>query len=406
MIKAITAYTTEMDDKSVAAAEIMSHIETQGPLLSNSFGFVSCVPEFIQGDVLAAIAEALPFDIIGTTTIATLAPGVENAEWALTLLILTSDDVTFIPGLTEPLTGENPVPVSDAYAIAEQKAAAAGVPAGTKPAFIIDYSPLLIAAGGDFLVKSMSDAAGESVPVFGMQIVDNTVDYKESRAIYGADTYEDRVAFVLVYGDVKPKFYIATLDTEHMFRDKGVITGVSGNCIHTINDIPAIDYLASLGIEKDEEGNIPGINTYPFIANLGDGMEPIVRILFAVTPDGDVVCGGDLPKGSVISVGSIDTNGIVESTSQRLDEILTGEKPDALLIFSCVGRYIVMGYEHNREMAAVLEKLTGSDVPYTFTYAGGEMCPVHPSSAAETSIAGDKLFANRFHNLTFVALAL
>jgi hypothetical protein len=406
MIKAITSYTKEMDYKDVATEEILSQIEAQGPLLKNSFGFINCVPEFIDSGVASAIAEALPFDVIGTTTISSIAPGVEDPEWALTLLVLTSDDVIFVPGLTEPITKEDPAPIAEAYAAAEERAFASGVTAGTKPALVIDYSSLLTVAGGDFYTEAMSEAAGGKVPIFGLLTVDNSADYSGSKVIYGSDTYKDRVAFVLMYGDVKPKFYIATLAAERLFRDKGVITDVDGNLIHTINDVSVIDYLSSLGIERDEDGSFSGVNSYPFVVDLGDGMEPIIRILFAVTPDGDAVCGGNLPKGSVISIGSINADGIIEATSQKLDDIFAGGKPNALLMFSCIGRYLVLGYEQNLELDAVKGKLAETGVPFTFAYVGGEICPVRPTSPNAADIGDGERLANRFHNETFIALAL
>jgi hypothetical protein len=312
----------------------------------------------------------------------------------LTIMVLTSDDVYFESGLTAPIPGEDETPILEAYAKASEAAAAAG--AGARPALILSYMPLLLNAGGDFLVNTMSKASG-GVPNFGTIIVDNTADYSSSRSFYNGEAFADRYAFVLLYGDVTPKFYQATLPAERIFREKGIVTDATGNQIKSVNGMLVGEYLLSLGLTKDENDQFVGVNSYPFVVDYNDGTDPVIRILFAITPEGYAVCGGDVPVGATLSVGNMDGNDIVRATTGTLDEIAGAENPDVLILFSCIGRYLAMGYEPYREISAVHEALDGKGLNYIFAYSGGEICPAHGGA--------DESTVNHFHNLTFTACA-
>jgi hypothetical protein len=391
MLKAFTLSTSEIDDVEAAVAEIKEQLDAQDELLSNSIGLVSCYYDFIESGVIAALKDALPFEFIGGTTIGTAAPGGGEPD-DLVILVLTSDDVSFVTGLTEPILSEDEDVITRGYAAAASKADAEG-----KPALMLSYAPLLMNVGGDFFVNALSKTSG-NVPNFGTIVVDDTIDYRNSSVVFNGEAYKDRLALILLYGEVKPRFYLASLSKEKIFREKGVVTSSVGNQLKTINNISVEDYLLSLGLTKGENGAITGVNSYPFIVDYGDGATPVVRIMFAITPEGYAVCGGDIPEGAILSVGSIDGNEVVKATGDRLREIAADGKPDVILIFSCIGRYFSLGYDNDRETAAVKKSLDAAGVPFSMTYSGGEICPTYTTEGAKT-------MTNRFHNDTFAACA-
>ncbi|MDR1778762.1 MAG: FIST C-terminal domain-containing protein [Clostridiales Family XIII bacterium] len=396
MIRSFTAFTNEVDDTEAAVSEIQTQLDAFGPLGRSTVALVNAYPEFIESGAYEAIARALPFPVVGCTTLGAVDPATEILE-CLSFHILTSDDVYFQPGLTEPIPGEAEAPILEGYARAVFEAENAGIANANKPALILSYLPLLMNAGGDFLVQAIDKASG-GVLNFGTTAVDDTTDYLNSRVLFNEGIYADRYAFVLVYGEVNPRFYVATIPPDRILANTGVVTAVSGNQIQAINNRPVSEFLMDLGLTKDENDVIVGMNSYPFIVDLGDGRPPVVRIIFAITPEGYAVCGGDIPVGATLSVGNIDKPSVLYATGEKLDELLADGAPGALISFSCIGRLYAMEFEPLKEAHLVRDKFAPTRTPFTLAYSGGEVCPL--------KTAGETNYANRFHNDTFIACAI
>jgi hypothetical protein len=67
-----------------------------------------------------------------------------------------------------------------------------------------------------------------------------------------------------------------------------------------------------------------------------------------------------------------------------------------MLIFSCVGRYFSLLYDHSAEMEMVVSAIEGRNVPYLMAYCGGEACPVYSDTGK---------LSNRAHSNTFIVCA-
>jgi hypothetical protein len=387
MIDMITAHTGEIDDIEAAVADLLAQIEAGKGLRKNSIGLISCFADFISSGLVKELAEKLPFEILGTTTLAS-----ENreaqGETLLILSVLTSDEIEFVTGLTGPITGEDPELLRAAY----EKAAGNR---GERPALMLAFAPLLMNVSGDFFAEAWGDITG-NVPVFGTLAVDHNPDYHESQTILNGETFRDRLAFALVYGDIKPSFIVGGIPENKVFREKGVVTASQGNQLQEVNGVSVADYLSGLGLSKDKEGHIVGINSFPFILDYNDGTQPVIRVMFAITPEGYAVCGGKMPVGASLTVGSINAEDVLNTTGETLRIALTiGESNDTkhgMLIFSCVGRFFAQGFDTVAEMKKVREVL-GNRLPFHFFYSGTELCPVY---------GDDKAVFNRSHNDTII----
>lgn len=386
------AFTLEADDVDAAVAEILEQLNLD-ELKANSLGLVSALPAFVESGVVAALQEALPFELVGQTSIATSASGSDDMD-QLSLLVLTADDVEFSLSLSSPITGETSEPLSTAYSQATEGHT-------ERPQFILGYVPLLLTASGDFFVESISKASG-GVPFFAALAVDDTMDYHTSQVIYKGQGYRDQMAFVLFYGNVQPHFYMAGITHGRVFDKTGVVTSSAGSQLKTINDAPVSEFLVSLGINPNEEGEFVGINSFPYIVDYNDGTDPVIRVMFAVTPEGSAVCGGDIPEGATLAVSYFDTDEIMDSSSACIKQIaadIEAEGRQAVLAFSCIGRYFTLSFEPDAEARLLHEALDTKGIPYTFTYCGGEICPVPGTE-------GSKELTNRAHNSTFIAVTL
>jgi hypothetical protein len=390
MLKALTAYTGEIDDVKVAVSEILQQLNEK-ELLANSVGFLTCYSDFIESGVVKALCDVLPFEVVGSTTLGNSVPG-STGMMLLTLMVLTSDDVSFAVGLTGAFSSENKELLSAEYQAARAKIE-------RQPSLMLSFAPLLVNAGGDFYANAFSEISG-GIPNFGMISVDHNIDYHESQVICNGGAYHDRYAFVLLAGNINPQFFTGSISSEKIFREQGVVTASNGNQLQTINDRPAVDYLKQIGLTSDEKGTIIGINTFPFIVDYNDGTMPIVRAIFAQTPEGYAVCGGDIPVGSTLSVGFMDGEEVITTTSESLSSALALQNASCILMFSCVGRYFSLGYDPMREIERVRELMEETGIPYQFAYSGTELCPVYERKRNNDSAT------NRSHNDTIVICVL
>jgi hypothetical protein len=240
------------------------------------------------------LQEALPFDLIGQTTLAATAPGSAILE-NLTILVLSSDDMEFVATLSEPINGEDKTLLRATYDQAAAKH-------DERPALILSFVPLLLNVGGDFFVNTLNEASG-GAPLFGSLAVDNTSDYHESRVIYRGVAYPSSLALILLYGDYKPRFVLATISRDTILGGSGIVSKSRGNQVLEIDGGPALKFLLSRGLAADENGEITDLNFFPYVVDYNDGTDPVIRVIFATTPEGDVVCLGDIPEGASLSVG-------------------------------------------------------------------------------------------------------
>ncbi|MDL2317624.1 FIST C-terminal domain-containing protein [Eubacteriales bacterium OttesenSCG-928-A19] len=381
MIRMLTAYTREVDDAQEAVEELLSQLDLPGKQLKHSIGIVMCYAEFLDTGVIQALSERLPFEIVGCTTIAGGVNGASDIA-ILTLSVLTSDDVTFETALSEPVTGSE-----------EDKYGAIRPLLREDTALVLCFLPFVQNLGGELILSEMTETAG-SVPIFGTVASDHTVDYHISSAIYHDTPHNDRVAMVVISGAVTPRFLVTSISDRRVRKQKAMITKSDGSVLQEVNGLPVMEYLDSVGLAL---GNgFEGVNTIPFMVDYEDGAQPVARAMYLRTPESHIICGGAMPEGATLSLGTIDEEEVVQTSTEEARAIITGAgEVHGVLMFSCLSRLQVLGFERSREMN-ILDSILG-DTPYQICYAGGEICPVYRNE-------NDSV--NRFHNFTIVACIL
>ena len=150
-----------------------------------------------------------------------------------------------------------------------------------------------------------------------------------------------------------------------------------------------MEYLKEIGF-TEEQLPAPGVGAIPLIINYMGSTKPVVRAVFAVTPEGHVACGGKMPTGATLGIGHVDTNDVLNTTSKTVRAFI--EKDSVLLCYSCIARYLVLGANSTAEVEKVIEA-AGSGTEYHFTYTGGEICPLPDSNGN---------LKNVYHNFTIV----
>lgn len=386
MIDMLTAVTFEMDDAATAVAEIAAQLELTTKLRKNAVGIISCYPEFLETEVAKAICGSLPFDVLGCTTMGN-GNSAGQGQMMLSLAVLTSDEVSFSAAVSAPLGKKEYLDhLKEVY----QRAAAA-LP--EKPSLLISFAPMVDYLSGDVMIEALNDISG-GLPIFGTLPSDHTTDYSQSHTIFNGELYGDAMPLLLLSGPVNPRFFIISIPEKNRQKQQAIITSSEGNVLHKVNDMPLLDYLATLGISSST--GMDSIKIVPFVVDYNDGTTPVARGIYRFMSDGSAMCGGLMPCHSTLSIGSLEYDDVISTAKEIIGKALAVPDVNCLLIFSCICRGWALGMDTMAELETVREAVNGA-VPYAMCYAGGEICPVY-NEQGETF--------NRFHNYTCVLCAL
>ncbi|MDR2400212.1 MAG: FIST C-terminal domain-containing protein [Deferribacteraceae bacterium] len=382
MIKLLFAHTMEVDDPKAAVAEILGQLEIEKNLLKNSVGIFSFHREFAANLVLEALDGALPFELAGISTISSAVR--ENyGEFILTLTVLTSDDVIFSAGMSDPLGDDINPPIEKLY-----NECAAKLPG--KASFIFSCFPFSYEHSGEKFVASLDEITGE-IPNFGAVALDIGIYYRKPLVSFGGFAYEDRAAIILFYGDVRPSYSLSWPANPHVIKGIAFLTKSDGHYITEINAMPAANFFYNL--ELLEKGDYIRMSSIMLIVENPEFEEPVCMVLLGPLEDGSFFCSSSIPVGSCISIVVLDREYALSLTEKAVSTVKN--RKDGVMLFSCSAYYIILELDTFAGIKTI-ESVLGDSVPYFFAYSGGEICP---SKAVK---GGHK---NRFHNASIIALS-
>lgn len=386
MLKVLTAYTTEIDEVDVAVEEILGQLDLDHNMGTQSVGIVSCYTEYLQSGVVRALAERLPFDILGITTLAN-GTAEQMGTLQLCLTVITGDAIQVSTAYSAPLTLDTlDETVHATFAKAAQK-----LP--EKPVMAFAFLPLLPTVAGELIFQKLDKESG-NIPIFGALACDDTIEFSECVAFRGDEADRQSMAIALISGDIHPRFFVTSVSDNRIQRQKAVITKSEGYVLHEVNGTPIVEYMESLGL--NEQNGLNATRALPFMIDYNDGSKPVARAILQITPSGEVICCGMMPENTTLGIASIDYTEVMKTAQKAASEVLTGDDIHGVLMFSCVVRSYVIGADVLAEIDTI-KQVIGDSVPYTVSYCGGELCPMYMPE-------GDAV--NRFHNFTIVACVL
>ena len=385
MLKCASFYTSEVDNQEIAVKEINEQLNKKLDLLEHSVGIIMCNPEFIATGVLKAVCDNLPFDLAGITT-ASQAVNDGAGELLLTIFVMTADDTRFFTGITDNMDDNVDGSVEAAYKkIAEEKQEA--------PRLVLVFPPFGLHAG-DAYVKAWGKIT-PNIPIFGTCAIDDTAAFSECETIYNGTNYKAAMAFVLCYGNINPRFMIATLSESNVVSTKAEVTKAEGNCVYEINNDNALKYF-------EEKGFAESVKYTPFMIDFlkredYDGV-PVIRGHADFTENGAAIFYGYVDEGSTFTMLRCDPDDILAKTRQKLEQLNRLPDVNGVLLFPCVvRRAALLGVNKHLMELQIARDTIHPDIPFMMGYAGGEICP--------TSIR-DGIPTNRFHNHTLVILVV
>jgi hypothetical protein len=159
------------------------------------------------------------------------------------------------------------------------------------------------------------------------------------------------------------------------------ITRSKDNILYELDGEPALDvYRRYLG---EWSKDLPGSGLLFPISLLEDERHEtgLIRTLLGIDEtSGSLILAGDVTEQSYARLMHADTGGLVEGARQAARSALAGGGPaDLALLFSCVGRKLVMGGRVDEEVDAVAQELGDGTILAGF-YSYGEIGPHHQAS--------------------------
>lgn len=239
-----------------------------------------------------------------------------------------------------------------------------GKAAFTNPAFIIANSG--VSLDGEPFVEGILEGFGKHPTAENNEVT-----------IFGGKAADDlalQSTFVFTNGKSKDCALIALIIDEDKIDVKGIatcgwkaigttktVTKSEGNIVYTIDDKPALDTLMNfLGVEIKQDGDKEIVTFlsswyYPLQVER-ENVDPVIRTaMFANREERSLICSGKVPQGSKIRFAmppdfdSIDT--VVAECKTIKDD--AQQEADALIMFSCVSRYLSFGLVIKEELEQV-----------------------------------------------------
>ncbi|MDR1899025.1 MAG: FIST C-terminal domain-containing protein [Treponema sp.] len=361
MIKMLTAFTEEIDDVELAVSEVLTQLDLDNNRLANSLGIIHCYSDFVDSGVVGALSARLPFDTVGCTTISGSTPA-GMSQLGLTVTVLTSGDVGFVSGVSEPVAGTVDAPVTELY-----RRLAAGFP--QKPVMLLPFIPFMVNVGGDEFIEKI-DALSGGLPAFGTLSISNEPDFSRTYTFYNGEAYPASLVMTALTGGADPVFLSVSVTDENILKQKAVVTSTNRNVLQTVNNMSAIKYLESIGLAKD--GDVRGLVSMPFIIYLEDG-SILIRACIDSTEEGGAILCGAVPVNATLALAAMGFEDVVSSTGDKLREAFEAAKGRGIMMYSCAGRHWSLGMQSMAEHEKAKECL--GDTPYHFVYSGGEIFP-------------------------------
>jgi hypothetical protein len=336
------------------------------------------------------------------TTIAHCA-GAEADTYMLSVLVLTSDDCAFACGASGPIPEDCGVEAAEGAVRECYREVAGRLPA--EPRIALLYSHFFLAPRQYQFTAAMSGVA-PALPIFGAVANDDKQNVRprtNARILAGGELYDDRLALLLVSGNVSPKFYIASLTEDAIIMPRvGVITKADGIRLLQVNNISAPEFFMQIGFLSANAGGWrnggEGLLSSLFVLHVEDGCggsSDLTRIPFKVDAEA-VYCAGPLFEGAAISIAFNTRDGVVETASRLCEQIKRECAGGTALMYTCIGRRFGLLGEPMAELSTIINSLKDQFV-YTAAYGSGEMCP--------TKVIEGQAY-NQDHNQTLAACVL
>ncbi len=344
---------------------------------------------------ISSVAKEIP--MVGGTTAGEISSA-GFSTGSVVVMSLSNEDLEFVTGIGQNMS-------SNEAACSESMAN----DILSKAPFDPDASLLVFpnGMGGDGLkvIEGLQAVLGKDFEITGGYLGDDE-RFENTFQYYNGMVYKDAIAGLMV---IKKKGFRIGIGVRSGFTSIGnsfICTSSEGNVVKEFEHTNALDlYKDFLG--KERAARLPAVCLeYPFGIidnNPSSNSEYTYQLRCGLSVDhdkGTISLAAAIPEGSEVTLTTASRGDIINGARQAADQAknsLAGATPLAIIMFSCVGRKLVLGRRIQEEVDAVRESI-GMDVPLIGFYTYGEIGPIDKTKKELSSV--------KFHNETVVLWVL
>ena len=259
------------------------------------------------------------------------------------------------------------------------------------PSFLIAGSNMETDA--EQLLFGFEDVIGKNVNIHGCMAGDDFTFLEQFVFTNGKES--NRGIVMLAFDEDKIKLRGRAICGWKAVGTVKTVTKSEGNHVYTVDDIPVLDLTAKYGgldIKDDGGFSIEVAAQFPLQLQRETG-DPVMRPgLMIDWNDHSFYCSGAVPQGSKVRFSLPPDFDVIEKVIEGCEDLKVTEMPqaEALIIFSCAGRFVSLGPLINEEIKGMSKVW---DVPMVGMFSNAELARA----------TGGKL---EMHNLTACCVAI
>ncbi|MDX2049147.1 MAG: FIST N-terminal domain-containing protein [Chitinophagaceae bacterium] len=242
-----------------------------------------------------------------------------------------------------------------------------------KPCFLMAGSHMETDA--EQLLYGFQDIIGEQVNIYGGMAGDDFSFTNQFVFTNGIESKRGMVALAIDENKIKIKGR-ATCGWKAVGTER-TVTKSEGNHVYTVDDIPVLDLTAKYGgldnISPDNGSfSIEIAAQFPLQLQRPSG-DPVMRPGLQVDwTDHSFYCSGSVPQGSKVRFSLPPDFDVIEKVIHGCEDLKATEmeEADALIIFSCAGRFITLGPLIGEEIEGMRKVW---DVPMVGMFSNAEL---------------------------------
>ena len=219
------------------------------------------------------------------------------------------------------------------------------------PAFLIAGSH--VETDAEQLLYGFEDVAGTGVNIYGCMAGDDFAFSEQF--VFTNNTETSKGIIMLAFNEEKINIKgIATCGWKAVGTVRSV-TKSEGNHVYTVDNIPVLDLTAKYGgleLKEKSDFSVEIAAQFPLQMQREKG-DPVMRPgLLIDWNDHSFYCSGTVPQGAKIRFSLPPDFDVIEKVINACENLKATEIPeaDAVIIFSCAGRFVALGPLINEEI--------------------------------------------------------